>query len=320
MPSVFLSYSRADVHTIERLGQSLSASGVFVWRDQEKLYGGQNWPKVLGEAIADRECFLLAWSKQSATSHFVEFEWTTALALKKTIVPCLLDTTPLPPSLAATHALPVDDLPSIVAVLTGAVPSEDLDRRTEVVGKLEAVTATKPEEVVTSVRTMFEQRHWVVQGHVIQGENVTVTIGPRTNESSSKTLSEKWQVWVVVVGGLLAAVLTAFQIKEKVWPPPSPSTVSSARREGEPAPLTDQRLAGTIYGERNKRLSGVQVKLPEFHQVAVTDENGRFEFTVRASQGQQVELVAQKDAYDPMERLASVGNDHYDFTMERTRR
>lgn len=103
MPGVFLSYSRADLPLIEQLAARLRASlpEISIWRDQEKIYGGQQWPKVLGEAIADQEVFLLAWSKNSAISHFVELEWNTAIALKKTIIPCLLDDTPLAPSLRA---------------------------------------------------------------------------------------------------------------------------------------------------------------------------------------------------------------------------
>lgn len=97
MPSVFLSYSRADLPLIEQLAARLRASSpeILIWRDQEKIYGGQQWPKVLGEAIADQEVFLLAWSKNSAIALFVELEWNTAIALKRTIISCLLDDTPL---------------------------------------------------------------------------------------------------------------------------------------------------------------------------------------------------------------------------------
>lgn len=102
MPSVFLSYPRADLPLIEQLEAQLkSYPDIAIWQDQEKIYGGQKWPKVLGEAIADQEVFLLAWSENSAISHFVELEWNTAIALKKTIIPCLLDDTPLAPSLRA---------------------------------------------------------------------------------------------------------------------------------------------------------------------------------------------------------------------------
>ena len=94
MPSVFVSYSRADLRLIEQLEARLKDHPeISIWRDQDKIYGGQKWPKVLGEAIADQDVFLLPWSRNSAASHFVEFEWCTAIALKKTIVPCLLDDT-----------------------------------------------------------------------------------------------------------------------------------------------------------------------------------------------------------------------------------
>lgn len=55
MPSVFLTYSRADLPLIEQLIARLQTptSDITIWRDQEKIYGGQKWPKVLGEAIAD---------------------------------------------------------------------------------------------------------------------------------------------------------------------------------------------------------------------------------------------------------------------------
>ena len=60
MSSVFLSYSREDLKIIQRLEHGLAANGVSVWRDQEKIYWGEKWPKVLGEAIADLDSFLLA--------------------------------------------------------------------------------------------------------------------------------------------------------------------------------------------------------------------------------------------------------------------
>ena len=96
MPTIFLSYSRADLPLIEQLEAQLkSHQDISIWRDQEQIYGGQKWPKVLGEAIADQDVFLLAWSKNAAASHFVEFEWCTAIALKKTIVLYLLDSSSL---------------------------------------------------------------------------------------------------------------------------------------------------------------------------------------------------------------------------------
>ncbi len=140
MPTVFLSHSREDLPLIEQLEAQLkNHHEISIWRDQDKIYGGQKWPKVLGEAIADQDVFLLAWSKNSATSHFVEFEWCAAIALKKTLVVCLLDKTELHSSLTATQAIPVSDRPKIVAAITGADISVDAGRRAQVIGKLEQI-------------------------------------------------------------------------------------------------------------------------------------------------------------------------------------
>lgn len=132
----------------------------------------------MGEAIADQDVLLLVWSKHSATSHFVEFEWTTAIALKKTLIPCLLDSTSLPPSLAATQGIPVSDTPKIIAALIGAVPTEDAGRRAEVVRKLSEITATKPKDALTAAKTLFDQRNWTVQGNVYTANTINISQPP----------------------------------------------------------------------------------------------------------------------------------------------
>ena len=178
MPSVFLSYSQNDLSLIKELEAQLAQHPeISIWRDQEKISGGQKWPQVLGEAIANQDVILLAWSKSSAASHFVEFEWTTAIALKKTIVPCLLDRTSLPPSLTATHGILVGDLPRIVAALTAAVLPQDAGRRAEVFNKLDQIMATKPEEVLEATRRLFDQRGWIVRD-VIQAKTVHIHNDP----------------------------------------------------------------------------------------------------------------------------------------------
>src|SRR5215467_14619280 len=127
MPKVFISYARADGPAVQRLTQALTADGVTVWRDLDSLHGGQQWPKVIGEAIATNDLLLLVWSEHAATSHFVEQEWTTAIALRKTLLPCVLDATPLPPALSAVNAVDARQLtaalPKIQEALHGLVPA-----------------------------------------------------------------------------------------------------------------------------------------------------------------------------------------------------
>ena len=105
MAQVFLSYARRDLPALQPLLQDLGAHGITVWRDQDSLYGGQQWPKAIGEAIAAHDVLLLVWSQEAAASHFVEFEWNTALALQKNVLPCLLDQTPLPSALRAINGI-----------------------------------------------------------------------------------------------------------------------------------------------------------------------------------------------------------------------
>jgi hypothetical protein len=121
MPRVLISYARHDLSAVQQLERTLQAHDLIVWRDQESIYGGQQWPKAIGEAIAAHDYVLLVWSKSAAQSHFVEFEWNSAIALRKIILPCLLDDTPLPPALRAINAIDVrqldDALPRILHAL-----------------------------------------------------------------------------------------------------------------------------------------------------------------------------------------------------------
>jgi hypothetical protein len=45
---------------------------------------------------------LLVWSKPAKASHWVKLEWTNAISLRKLIIPCPIDETPVPPILANT--------------------------------------------------------------------------------------------------------------------------------------------------------------------------------------------------------------------------
>src|SRR5215475_10727137 len=172
MAKVFLSYARRDLPSLQPLLQDLGAHGITVWRDQDNIYGGQQWPKAIGEAIAAHDALLLAWSQEAAASRWVEFEWNTALALQKSVLPCLLDQTPLPPALRAINGidarLPHEALPKILHALQQSVTLPRAEQNTRVITTLAGITATDPAEVVQSAKAMFRQRSWL----------------------------EKWQTWV----------------------------------------------------------------------------------------------------------------------------
>lgn len=231
MPTVFLSYSRADLPLIEQLEAQLTVHpDISIWRDQDKIYGGQKWPKVLGAAIADQDVFFLAWSKNSSASHFVEFEWCTAIALKKTIVPCLLDETPLAPSLRTFHGHRLDDATGLITSLRGA-PLANEQRREPVIRQLSEIVATEGKAVLAQAKAVFAQQQWTVQGNVYQaGGDIHIHGAPSrpTGVEKAKPLVEKWQAWVGLAVAVLTAVTLAVELPKKLEPAYSPITTTPA--------------------------------------------------------------------------------------------
>ena len=103
MAEVFLSYSGQDSAIAERVERELSECRISVWRDKSRLAVGDAWTKILGEEICASTLMLLLWSKNASESHHVDFEWNTALAQKKPILPFCLDDTAPPASLSRFH-------------------------------------------------------------------------------------------------------------------------------------------------------------------------------------------------------------------------
>ena len=220
MPRVFISYTRHDLNPVKKIERSLQAHDIAVWRDQESIYGGQQWPKAIGEAIAAHDYVLLVWSKSAAQSHFVEFEWNSAIALRKTILPCLLDDTPLPPALSAVNAIDVrqldDALPRILHALQQPLPTPDPARTTNVIAQLRSLAPAEPEEMVEAARSIFAQQGWSVQGNVYQAAgDIHLTIAqPETKPA--KTIVEKWQTWVALFVGVLTITSLAADLPGKI--------------------------------------------------------------------------------------------------------
>ena len=162
MPRVFISYAREDHEVVRELNRVLIGKGCSVWRDQTSIQGGQHWPKVIGEAIQANDFVLLVWSKKAAHSRMVEFEWNTAIALHKTIFPCLLDETPLPPALRAVNAVPLsaleEALPQILESFPKVVADDDAAHAAEVIEALAAASPLEAEEVASIETSPTEKR------------------------------------------------------------------------------------------------------------------------------------------------------------------
>ncbi|MDZ7302112.1 MAG: toll/interleukin-1 receptor domain-containing protein [candidate division KSB1 bacterium] len=105
MPRIFISHAWEDSQLVRRLENELQAAGAEVWVDHSGIRGGDNLPKRINAALEWCDVFLLVWSKTASKSPWVNLEWTSAVALKKPIIPCLLDDSQLPFILVGMHYL-----------------------------------------------------------------------------------------------------------------------------------------------------------------------------------------------------------------------
>jgi hypothetical protein len=312
MPTVFLSYAREDLEQAGRIAEQLAAEGVTVWRDQERLCVGQAWPKALGEAIAASDAVLLLWSSRSAGSSFAELEWCTALALKKPILPCLLDQTPLPPSLAAIEAAEPAGIAAAVGRSLAAhardTKSSDRSHTQKVVGRLAEIGPGTPAEVLSKAKAVFAQSNWMVQGPVYQaGGDIHIGAPP-----GPKSKLEKWRACVAILVGILTAaglVRGFLPAHNKQGTPASQSAVTRT-----------QTLAGTVSDDAGEPLANVRLSVLLGGNVVksdVTGSVGQYSFQIDGPPEADVSLMGQKDGYHTEKRYTHLGNSGFNFKMRR---
>lgn len=289
MPQIFISYSRQDLLIAQQLEQAFEANGFSVWRDQESLYGGQQWPKAIGEAIAGCDYFLIAWSQHANTSHFVDLEWNIALALRKTIIPCLLDETPLPPSLSALNGVFLKDfsidVSQILKTLKQTVPSSDPEHNAQLIRRLGEIVLREPEKVAKEAKILFSQQGWSVQGNVYQAAgNIHVTIASSA-EKPEKKLLQKWQTWIVFATAIIALIVALLDFPEKITKiiPDQPTS----------------HLRGLVKDSKGEPISEAIItvdKLPG-QKVLTTTDGGFYIKKIPGQFGERVRVYVAKEGY-----------------------
>jgi hypothetical protein len=97
----FLSHSSADKPFIRQLAADLTANGIDVWLDEQRIRVGDSIPDKLAQGLAGSDYFLIAMSGHSIDSAWVQKELNNALVnevqrRKVHILPLKLDDTPMP--------------------------------------------------------------------------------------------------------------------------------------------------------------------------------------------------------------------------------
>lgn len=101
----FLSHSSADKDFIRQLATDLTAAGISVWLDEQRIKVGESIPEKISQGLAESDYFLLAVSEASVESEWVKKELNGALineVQKRAVhvLPLKLDDAKMPSAIA----------------------------------------------------------------------------------------------------------------------------------------------------------------------------------------------------------------------------
>lgn len=101
----FLSHSSADKPFIRQLAADLTANGIGVWLDEQRIRVGDSIPEKIAQGLAESDYFLIGMSQRSSESAWVQKELNNALMTEMQrrnvhILPLKLDDSPMPQIIA----------------------------------------------------------------------------------------------------------------------------------------------------------------------------------------------------------------------------
>lgn len=101
----FLSHSSIDKPFIRQLAADLTANGIDVWLDEQRIRVGDSIPEKIAQGLAGSDFFLIGMSEHSTGSPWVQKELNNALVnevqrRKVHILPLKLDDSPMPQIIA----------------------------------------------------------------------------------------------------------------------------------------------------------------------------------------------------------------------------
>ena len=90
-PDVFLSYASRDRERLKPIVRGLESRGITVWRDQERIDGGESYGPRIVDGIKNCKVLLLACSEASLRSRNVRQEIQIAWSYERPCLPILLE-------------------------------------------------------------------------------------------------------------------------------------------------------------------------------------------------------------------------------------
>lgn len=93
---LFICHSWEDNDLAYWLAEKLKQAKVDIWIDYQCLKYGYNLPKHISDALEWCDTLILLWSTHASISRWIQMEWTSAISMGRLIIPCLIDTKPLP--------------------------------------------------------------------------------------------------------------------------------------------------------------------------------------------------------------------------------
>src|SRR5687767_4178031 len=122
MPHFVISHSRSDSALADGIAKYLESEGFEVWLEKNGTGRGLKLIQEMEGAISSSEFVIVLWSKEAATSRWVELQIDIARRFDKRILPILVGQDGVPRILSDGHAIEFRDFPDFVAELTRLLP------------------------------------------------------------------------------------------------------------------------------------------------------------------------------------------------------
>jgi hypothetical protein len=154
MAKIFISHAEEDEDIAKAITERLKQQAVEVWISRIGVVEDNNSPEKIVQTINWSDKFILFWSQAATESYEVMFEWTNALNLRKTIIPCLLDDTILPESLQQEPPINFENIEEGFQTLLQRLK---LDKEKNVHTENSLIKTTSPSQISVSEELVNQQ-------------------------------------------------------------------------------------------------------------------------------------------------------------------